>query len=303
MRKKEYCFNCDKDVIPKKKIENNIYKINGENFEIEELVYVCSSCGNEIDVEEYDQLRNIYIEYLKRYDLTLDDFKNIRKKYNLSQESFSKILGWAKKTVARYEKEASFPQKEYLDTYKKLKNSKTEMLKIMDYNKERLGKEYYYLLKQMGLYEHLKTVNSFLYMLDKNNLYSTSLMKNMFALDFEYNKLFNKPLTTLSYAKAPFGPIINNHDEIINYLLNEGYLGITTNDIEKFMFIAKIECDNNFFNNEEMALMKRVKNKLKGKSATELSNWSHEFLGWKETPNGKIIDYKKYRNDFNLETI
>ena len=66
-------------------------------------------------------------------------------------------------------------------------------------------------------------------MLDKNDLYSTALMKNMFALDFYFNKTYNAPITSLHYAKAPFGPIIDNHDEIINYLINNGYISLMLN--------------------------------------------------------------------------
>lgn len=35
-----------------------------------------------------------------------------------------------------------------------------------------------------------------------------------------------------------------------------------------------------------------VKTKLKGCSAGKVSDWSHNFKGYKETKNGQIIDYK-----------
>ncbi len=298
---KAYCYNCDKMVIPKKIKSKNKYKVNGEYVLIDENIFKCSRCDNEIDVPEYDQIQNVYDEYLKMYGLTFDDFKKIRNSYNLSQESFSKILGWSKKTITRYENKESFPQKEYLDTYKKLKDSKEEMVKIMLYNKNRLKDDYYVLLKQMGLYEHIKTLNSFLYMLSNNSLYSTSLMKNMFALDFEHNKIFDKPLTILKYAKAPYGPIIDNHNEVINYLLNNGYFKVITEDDEKFMFESNSDYDINFFNEDEISIMKKVKEKLKGKTPKQLSDWSHKFKGWKSTRLGQIIDYKKYKDDFTLD--
>lgn len=300
MKNKTYCFTCDKMIYPKQKKLLREYKINGEKFKINEKVFLCPCCENEVDVPGYDQLKSAYEEYLKLYNLTFSDFKEIRKSYNLSQESFSKILGWSKKTITRYEKEESFPQKEYLDTYKNLKSSKAEMIKIMSYNKNRLGNDYYALLKQMELYEHVKTINSFLYMLKDNSLYSTSLMKNMFALDFASNKLFDTPITGLTYAKAPYGPIINDHEEIINYLLNNGYLGVLPVGEKNFKFKANTDYDINFFNDKELGLMKKIKETLKGKTAKELSDWSHTFLGWIETDNGKIIDYKKYKKYFNL---
>ena len=136
----------------------------------------------------------------------------------------------------------------------------------------KLKKDYYNILEKSGLYNHVKTINCFLYMLDKNDLYSTALMKNMFALDFYFNKTYNAPITSLHYAKAPFGPIIDNHDEIINYLINNGYISLMLNY-------------DNMFTEKELNSMRYVKDKLLGKSSVSLSDWSHKFIGWKETKN------------------
>ena len=51
------------------------------------------------------------------------------------------------------------------------------------------------------------------------------------------------------------------------------------------------KCDLNLFNKEELGVMKYIKNKFKNKTSKELSDWSHNFKGWKETENGHIINY------------
>lgn len=260
-------------------------------------------CNNEVLPDDFDPLEKIYKEYLKQYDLNFDDFKNIRKKYNLSQKMFSKILVRSKKTVIRYENKASFHQKIYLDTYNSLKHNKSYFVNFLIQRKKKLKKDYYNILEKSGLYNHVKTINCFLFMLDKNDLYSTALMKNMFALDFYFNKTYNVPITSLHYAKAPFGPIIDNHDEIINYLINNGYISVVLNDDDKIKFKSNLKYDDNMFTEKELNSMRYVKDKLLGKSSVSLSDWSHKFIGWKETKNGKIISFSKYKNEFNIETL
>lgn len=303
--KKEYCFNCEKEICPVSYKEKNVYKINGESFVVEESVYKCPNCNNEIEVKEYDSINNIYKEYLKRYGLSFEDFKKIRGKYNLSQELFARLLGWGKKTIERYENKESFPQKGYLDTYKKLKNGFEEFIKILNDNKERLKDDYYVILKKAKLFDHVKTINSFLYMLDDNPLGKTQIMKNMFALDFESYKEFESKITTLTYANGTHGPIIDNYKWIINYLLHNNYITIDPSfDEDKAdVYLSNIKFDLDFFTEDEIKCMRKVKNKLKGKSAKELSLWSHEFAGWKQTKPGETISPKKYKDYFDLSTL
>lgn len=303
--KKEYCFNCEKEVYPVLNKEKNTYKINGEKFEVEESIYRCPNCNNEIEIQDYDSINNIYTEYLKRYGLTFEDFKKIRNKYNLSQELFAHLLGWGKKTIERYENKESFPQKGYLDTYKKLKNGFEEFIKILNDNKERLKDDYYVILKKAKLFDYVKTINSFLYMLDDNPLGKTQIMKNMFALDFESYKEFGNKITTLNYANGTHGPIIDDYKWIINYLLHNNYIIMDPSfDEDKAdTYLPNVKIDLTFFTKDEIKCMEKVKNKLKGKSAKELSLWSHKFIGWKATKPGEIINPKKYKDNFDLNTL
>ncbi len=301
--KKEYCFGCDKDVYPTLKKVKNIYKVNGDDVEVKENIYICPNCNNEIFIEGNDSIKKIHAEYLKKYNLIFSDFKLIRQSYNLSQELFAKLLGWGKKTIARYENEESFPQKEYVDTYKKLKNNPSEFIKILNENKERLKDDYYLILKRAKLFEHVKTINTFLYILNNNPLGKTQIMKNMFALDFENYKEYGYKITTLNYANGTHGPIIDNYKWIINYLLHNNYITIdpAIEEDKADVYLSNALVDLNFFFDEEVKCMNKVKNKLKGKSASELSLWSHKFIGWKETKAGEIISPKKYSDSFSLD--
>ena len=45
--------------------------------------------------------------------------------------------------------------------------------------------------------------------------------------------------------------------------------------------------------------MDEVIKKLKNKSSSSLTKWSHYFIGWKNTKNGDPIDYS-YAKEFEL---
>ena len=46
--KKVYCFNCNKNVEPNVISSKNKYKINGETFFLNENIYKCPICDNEV---------------------------------------------------------------------------------------------------------------------------------------------------------------------------------------------------------------------------------------------------------------
>ncbi|WP_455514865.1 type II TA system antitoxin MqsA family protein [Pseudostreptobacillus sp.] len=79
-----------------------MYKVLGDDIEIETQVLICSNCGNELYDEELDSqtLLKAYNEYRKKHKLLLsDEIKNIRETYGLSQRSFAKLLNWGEKTI------------------------------------------------------------------------------------------------------------------------------------------------------------------------------------------------------------
>ena len=302
MKSQMYCYNCDNYVDTIKEKQNKSYTIHNSNIIIEEDTYKCKKCGEElIDEKLDDSLTNIYNKYLETYNLSIDKFKIIRKSLNLSQELFAKALGWSKKTITRYELGQSLPQREYLATYQQLQANKDYIFTILKQNKLNINEEdYYIIIKKVNVNIPLKTINTFLYLLKNNPLHQTQIMKYLFATDFQAQKELNNPLTILKYAHAPYGPIIDERTEIINYLLNNNYIQILFIEDDKIKFTTNQEYDINLFSKQEIAVLEKVKKKLNGKNAIQLSNWSHNFTGWQKTKNGQIIDLKKYIEDFDL---
>lgn len=302
MNNKIYCFNCNKDVKPKYKKEKNSYIVHKHEVIVDEEVLICPDCENEIINETLDNsLYKIYNEYLKIYDLSFEKLKEIRNSYNLSQELFAKALGWSKKTIVRYENADSLPQTQYLLTYKKINNNKSEFINILKANRKSLGKDLYFkIFDTINTELDIKTINVFLYTLKNNFLTRTQIMKNLFSIDFQSFKEHSKSITSFKYAHGTYGPIFDNKDAILNLLIKQNYLEIVNNEEDNILFKPTQECDLSLFTEEEIAIMDKVLSQLKGKKANKLTEWSHKFKGWIDTKDGEIIDYK-YANDFELD--
>lgn len=302
MEKKLYCFNCNKDVKPKCTKEKNTYIVHKHEIVVEEEVFMCPYCENELIDENLDNsLYNIYNEYLKLQELSFEKLKEIRNSYNLSQELFAKALGWSKRTIVRYENAESLPQNQYLLIYKKISNNRNEFLNILKSNQSNIDNETYFkIYNSINAELDLKTINVFLYVLKNNFLTKTQIMKNLFSIDFQSMKENNKAITSLKYAHGTYGPIIDNKDAYLSFLIKQNYLEFVNDEEDKILFKPIYECDLSMFTNEEIAIMDKVLKQLKGKEAKKLTDWSHKFKGWVETKNGEIIDYG-YAKDFELD--
>lgn len=103
---KFYCEKCKKLTDTRIKKVTEDYKVKDENVTIEANLRYCTVCGEELWDNELDgeNLRKAYEEYKKKKSLlSSDDIKKIRSKYDLSQSSFAKLLGFGEKTITRYE--------------------------------------------------------------------------------------------------------------------------------------------------------------------------------------------------------
>lgn len=302
MNNEYYCWYCDKDIVPIRREEDNEYVIRGEKVTVHEKLSYCPICDNQIDDGTMDeQLRAGYDAYLNLFGLSFQKLKDIRESYHLSQELFAKALGWGKKTIVRYENVESLPQVQYIQVYKKIENNKSEFIKILNVNKSTLEeKTYNKICSLIGYKDDLKTENTILFLLKGNSLNVIQLMKNLFAVDFLSYKMSGKSITNLNYAHASFGPIVDKRTEFIDNMIKSNMIKTTTSYNDAFIiFENNIDPNISVFDSKELDVLKKVKKALENKTAGELTNWSHNFLGWKETKMGKEIDFK-YAEYFEL---
>ncbi len=293
MERLEYCYSCDKDVKPIIKCEKNKYIYRGKEFMIVESVSYCPNCNSILLNDSLnDSMYNIYNGYLKLFNLSFERLKEIRTNLNLSQELFSKILGWSKKSIVRYENNDSIPQGEYLNTYMILNENPYYIVKLLERQKNNFSNdEYYKILNILPFNKIYKTINTVLCILNDNKLCETSLMKYLFAVDFYNYKKKGDPITNLKYAHLPYGPVVDKRSDLYNFMIKNNYIKIEFTETST-NFIVCADYDKELFSKDELDSLNFVKNKLKGYTVNELSSWAHKFKGYKETKNGQIIDYK-----------
>ena len=101
-----YCVSCqtmhNTKIIEKKET----LAVKGKEITLTIPVRICEVCGEEILDEELDDssLAMFYEEYRRLENLLQpSEIKAIRQRYNLSQASFAKLLGFGEKTITRYE--------------------------------------------------------------------------------------------------------------------------------------------------------------------------------------------------------
>lgn len=101
-----YCLKCgeEREIEIKQEVES--YPVKNEKIEVSAQVTYCKHCGEQIWNEELDDnnLKEAYKIYRVKHGLLQPkDIKRIREKYQLTQTTFAKILGFGEKTIARYE--------------------------------------------------------------------------------------------------------------------------------------------------------------------------------------------------------
>ncbi len=104
--KKEFCQTCHAVVTPVLSTRKENITFKGEVFSIDAVVASCGTCGEEfLTAQSHDaNLRAVQDAYRAAHNLlSVDEIKEIRTKYGLSQASFARVLGLGEKTITRYE--------------------------------------------------------------------------------------------------------------------------------------------------------------------------------------------------------
>ena len=278
----------------------------------------CSKCNNLVYDEELDNEASKKAIREKNKILGVDPDKIIalRKKYNLTQEQFSKIIGCAKKTLISYEQGTSVPNDIYIVTLKMLlenpniikpmiesnlsRYSQEEYQKITSklsiiYDEEDNKKENQELSKYNGYTEYsLSKVKNLILYLSQNTILKTKLLKELFYCDFISYKNIGKSITGLEYKKYQFGPVPRNYEQILNKLIQSKSISlnlIIDSDYECTQ-ISSIEKPNTKdFAKEELDIINRVIKYFKNYSSKKIVDYSHKEKAFTDTKENNLISY------------
>ncbi len=307
------------------------YTFKGKEIKFIAKRRFCKNCNSLIydsmlDNEASEKAIAIYNE---KYGVTKEEIINLRKKYNLSQQLFSKVIGCAKKTLISYEKGKSIPNDSYLIIIKTLLIKPETILLLIEANKELFTNKEYERVKRIldekiprktisidlnnkkdlneyngyTNYSKEKIFNMILFFAEKTIL-KTKLLKEMFYSDFLCYKETCKSITGLEYAKLPFGPVPDQYETIINYCVLNDYINydveINNNDYESHNISALKKFDKTMFTDEELDVMQKVRDKFKKFSARDIVDYSHKEKAFIDNKYSDKISYD-YAFDIDLQ--
>ncbi len=323
------CDNCGSTDTYVKNHEH-IYQIKGKEIKFNSDRRFCSKCNNLVYDEKLDNIaseKGIEI-YNKLYGVTKEEIIALRKKYNLSQELFSKVIGCAKKTLISYEKGVSIPNDSYLILIKSLIASPEMITNLVEANKVQFTDKEYNKInnkisiflanneKQLLLNEEYspteyngytkfnkeKVYNMIIFLAD-NTILKTKLLKEMFYADFLFYKENCKSITGLEYCKLPFGPVPDGFETILLNEYQEGmidYKPVITSSKEYYEIAAKKKFNKDLFTKEELDVLAKIKKYFKDYNVKKIVDYSHKEKAYTDTNDCAKISYD-YSFDINLK--
>jgi hypothetical protein len=129
---------------------------------------------------------------------------------------------------------------------------------------------------------------------DDDNFGATKLNKLLFYADFLAYQRFGKSVTGQEYQALPQGPAPRHLKPVIERMQRLGDLRIEEHGRYKFRRkqpVAIRMADLSKFREEEVILAHEVIQRFWTLNATQISDESHFFLGWKLAKEGETIPY------------
>lgn len=123
---------------------------------------------------------------------------------------------------------------------------------------------------------------------------ATKLNKLLFYADFRAYRRLGRSISDHRYRKGEFGPVPSRVVPAVKRMVEQGECAWAARDYcgrELRKLIPLREPDLSVFSPEEIDLVRQVIDELWELNATEVSDLSHRFVGWKATEMGEEIPY------------
>lgn len=126
------------------------------------------------------------------------------------------------------------------------------------------------------------------------NFGATKLNKLLFFADFLAYLNLGKPITGQEYMRIDHGPVPRRMKPVCTQLLEQGHIAIreeTLGEFERKRTMALRQPNLKPFTGEEISIVETVLRKYEWMNATQISNESHAFHGWKLAGHKDHIPY------------
>jgi putative zinc finger/helix-turn-helix YgiT family protein len=299
--------------------------IRNEPITIEMDYYRCSACREEFIIPDSknDPLENAYRLYRAKHDmLQPEEIRSFRFKYKLTQGELAKLLGLGVASISRYEtgklqdeahdkliRLAMDPVKLWdlvnnsVDIFSEVKKRKvldaikeeqepivTSLERFITLNFQNYNPDEYSGFKKFDIDRFLNAVLYFC----KGGVTKTKLNKLLFYADFKHYKKYTVSISGARYAHVPFGPAPSDYDFYYPILIRQNAVEVEEIIYPNYTgekYVAKREPNLNVFSDTELHILSLVKEFFKDFNATEMSKYSHEEEGYKDTETGQLISY------------
>lgn len=123
---------------------------------------------------------------------------------------------------------------------------------------------------------------------------AVKLNKLLFLSDFLAYLRLGKAITWVEYQALPQGPAPRRLVPIREELEEEGAVAVRQEDYygyDQNRILALRRANLKLFSSEEVDIIRQVIELCRGKNASEISEFSHRFLGWRLAGQGETIPY------------
>lgn len=324
---KGFCPYCEKKRELRFIERNENIPVKNETIEVQCRFLLCETCNGEFEDPEdsYDPLEKAYCEYRKKYSLMQpEEIKAFRKKYGLTQQELSSLLGWGLATLSRYENgslqddchekalrlatnpcnlleliersPSAITEKKRAHLIHELENEKNEAYSFTRIYEERFGN---YKPDILSGYKPLNISKLFSMILFfcKSEVPKTKLNKLLFYADFAHFKEYSTSITGARYVHLPHGPVPDNYEHYYATLIHEeGAVRVEerffSQQITGEYFLSQVGPDLTVFDENELSTLLKVKKHFENMTATQIREVSHNEEAYKSTNMGENISYE-----------
>lgn len=207
------------------------------------------------------------------------------------QKELMAVLGVSRPIISEIQnakRTLSEEQERILNEYfLSLEDAETMRINLPQKHLEKFKQVFLYLLQRVGA---------------KPNVGQSVLYKLLYFIDFDYYEKHEKQLMGLTYIKNTFGPTPREFKKVVDAMISEGLVDeVITKHFQhtEKKYLPVVEPNLSRLSGDEMSMINSVLDRYSSKSASQLSQLSHEDTPWQMAEDQENIEYEYafYRPD------